>query len=55
MSERAFKKLLLKSQLLALEEQECEELDLLYAKEFAKDFKEELLLIATKLKPGGSI
>ena len=51
MSERAFKKLLLKSQLLALEEQECEELDLLYAKEFAKDFKEELLLIATKADP----
>lgn len=39
------KKLLLKSQLITLEEQECNELDDAYALEFAKDFKEELSLL----------
>ena len=42
MSDRAFKKLLLKSQLLDLEEAECLELDVKFAKEFSRDFEKEL-------------
>jgi hypothetical protein len=44
MSERSFKKLLLKSQLLDLEEEESRELDQLYAQEFSRDFERELRL-----------
>ena len=51
MSERALKKILLESQLLTLEEEECSELDVVYAREFAKDFKEELSLRVEQEKP----
>jgi hypothetical protein len=50
-SDRAFKKLLLKSQLLDLEEAEFNELDAQYSQEFSKDFREELSL---KPKSGSS-
>ena len=44
MSKRTLKKILLKSQLLDIEEKECSELDIAYAREFASDFSEELRL-----------
>ena len=46
MSKRSFKKLILKSQLLDIEEVECKELDVQYAREFVKDFEKELSLKA---------
>ena len=45
MLDKSFKKLLLKSQLLAIEEQECKELDSMYVREFTLDFQEEMALL----------
>ena len=44
MSKRSFRKLILKSQLLDIEEAEFKELDAQYSQEFRKDFQEELSL-----------
>ena len=44
MSKRTLRKILLKSQLLDIEEKECSELDVEYAMEFTRDFSEELRL-----------
>ena len=49
--DRKFKKLLLKSQLLSIEEQEFRELDQKYLQEFARDFQEERSLLAGNEKP----
>ena len=47
MSKRTLKKILLKSQLLDIEEKECSELDIEYVREFNRDFSEELRLRTT--------
>lgn len=49
--DRKFKKLLLKSQLLSIEEQEFRELDQKYLEEFARDFHEERSLLAGQEPP----
>ena len=48
MAKRTFKKLLLKAQLLDIEEQEYAELDIKYASEYSSDFREEHSLLTSQ-------